>query len=470
MNTLFPNTLFSLPLKPKPLLTPATTTTTISALSNRAIHLYKCKACNNRNAWIEEYDLYELLGVESSSEQPRIKAAYRALQKQCHPDVAGSAGHDMAVILNDIYALLSDPVSRSAYDQEQEKLSEFRGYTGKPTYSTWFGAETEDRAVFVDELRCVGCLKCALFASKTFAIESVYGRARVVAQWADPEEKIVEAIQTCPVDCISVVERSNLAALEFLMSKQQRGSVRLSAGNTVGARASDIFSDVNKFQRRFREIKEKASRKESKESDLLRKSRISAVQGIRSISNWWYWTPFKSATVDTETSLIPIPSTRRIDTSATERLKEAAAAKRKAEAIRRASISYRNNDDYWTPMLALPSQSGNFNMPKSSTGSEKSDLLEDSDANRGTTRVEKEKWGVDLKAPLLMAMVSAAAVGYKGGDAAESVGLKEHIGGDVVLRVVNSFELQVLLAGVTWFVIGLIVVGLVTVVRKGENA
>lgn len=121
-------------------------------------------------------------------------------------------------------------------------------------------------------------------------------------------------------------------------------------------------------------------------------------------------------------------------------------------------------------MLALPSQSGNFNMPKSSTGSEKSDLLEDSDANRGTTRVEKEKWGVDLKAPLLMAMVSAAVVGYKGGDAAESVGLKEHIGGDVVLRVVNSFELQVLLAGVTWFVIGLIVVGLVTVVRKGENA
>ncbi|OAY76815.1 Chaperone protein DnaJ [Ananas comosus] len=351
-----------------------------------------------RNAWIEEYDLYELLGVESSSEQPRIKAAYRALQKQCHPDVAGSAGHDMAVILNDIYALLSDPVSRSAYDQLQ--------------------ADNQTLSL---------CLR-------------------------------------------RVVERSNLAALEFLMSKQQRGSVRLSAGNTVGARASDIFSDVNKFQRRFREIKEKASRKESKESDLLRKSRISAVQGIRSISNWWYWTPFKSATVDTETSLIPIPSTRRIDTSATERLKEAAAAKRKAEAIRRASISYRNNDDYWTPMLALPSQSGNFNMPKSSTGSEKSDLLEDSDANRGTTRVEKEKWGVDLKAPLLMAMVSAAAVGYKGGDAAESVGLKEHIGGDVVLRVVNSFELQVLLAGVTWFVIGLIVVGLVTVVRKGENA
>lgn len=87
--------------------------------------------------------------------------------------------------------------------QEQAKLSEFQGYTGKPVYSTWFGPEDEERAVFVDELKCVGCLKCALFASKTFAIESAYGRARVVGQWADPEEKILDAVKTCPVDCIS---------------------------------------------------------------------------------------------------------------------------------------------------------------------------------------------------------------------------------------------------------------------------
>lgn len=86
--------------------------------------------------------------------------------------------------------------------QEQAKLSEFQGYTGKPLYSVWSGPENEQRAVFVDEVKCVGCLKCALFASKTFAIESVYGRARVVAQWADAEEKIFEAVQTCPVDCI----------------------------------------------------------------------------------------------------------------------------------------------------------------------------------------------------------------------------------------------------------------------------
>jgi len=87
--------------------------------------------------------------------------------------------------------------------QEQAKSSEFKGFTGRPIYSVWCGSESEQRAIFVDEIKCVGCLNCALLARKTFAIESVYGRARVVAQWADSEHKIEEAIGSCPVNCIS---------------------------------------------------------------------------------------------------------------------------------------------------------------------------------------------------------------------------------------------------------------------------
>ncbi|KAL6332938.1 hypothetical protein AAG906_019946 [Vitis piasezkii] len=215
--------------------------------------------------------------------------AYRKLQKRCHPDIAGPAGHDMAIILNEVYSVLSDPNLRLAYDKEQAKIAGLRGYTGKPLYSVWYGSESEERAVFVDEVKCVGCLKCALFAEKTFAIESVYGRARVVAQWADPEYKIQQAIDACPVDCISMVERSNLAALEFLMSKQPRGSVRMSAGNAVGACVSNIFVDVKKFQTRFHDAMDKASTHGSKEKDDQREARISAIQTIRSITNWLYW-------------------------------------------------------------------------------------------------------------------------------------------------------------------------------------
>jgi len=65
-----------------------------------------------------------------------------------------------------------------------------------------------------------------------------------------------------------VVERSNLAALEFLMSKQPRGNVRVGASHTAGARVSNIFVDVERFQTRFQETMQKAT-KYSQVSEFL---------------------------------------------------------------------------------------------------------------------------------------------------------------------------------------------------------
>lgn len=48
----------------------------------------------------------------------------------------------------------------------------------------------------------IGCKNCNHCAANTFRMEEEYGRARVFAQWADTEEDIQTAIDSCPVDCI----------------------------------------------------------------------------------------------------------------------------------------------------------------------------------------------------------------------------------------------------------------------------
>lgn len=100
----------------KPPLRFCTLITTRKARNNS--YLMTCKASSSStSSSMMGLDLYDLLGVDSSSDQTQIKLAYRALQKRCHPDIAGPAGHEMAIILNEAYSLLSDPSSRSVYDR-----------------------------------------------------------------------------------------------------------------------------------------------------------------------------------------------------------------------------------------------------------------------------------------------------------------------------------------------------------------
>ena len=51
-------------------------------------------------------------------------------------------------------------------------------------------------------MACLSYLKYMLHAGRTFAIKSVHGRGRIVAQRGDPEDRISDAIQTCPVDVV----------------------------------------------------------------------------------------------------------------------------------------------------------------------------------------------------------------------------------------------------------------------------
>lgn len=424
-------------------------------------YLMTCKASSSSS--MMGLDLYDLLGVDSSSDQTQIKLAYRALQKRCHPDIAGPAGHEMAIILNEAYSLLSDPSSRSAYDREQAKVSELRGYTGKPLYSVWFGAESEERAVFVDEVKCVGCLKCALIAEKTFAIESVYGRARVVAQWADPENKVQEAMDACPVDCISIVERSNLAALEFLMSKQPRGTVRIGAGNTVGTRVSNIFVDVEKFLARFQQARDKASTRHSMESEPERDARSSAIQAIRSISNWLYWKSPIAGRHTSENGEKLTLTGRRSSGPNIKKLQEAATARKmardNAKPIARIPAY---GDAYWIPSsLAVPQETQNVSVFEAAAKSPppKNVYNPNEEVEEFTVRKANKRsplvWGI----PMTAATIAAAIVRLQLDG--ESGRLDEHMGGSLALSIVNNSWSPVILTGITWYLIVSYVVGLV---------
>jgi len=77
------------------------------------------------------------------------------------------------------------------------------------------------KAVWVDEAVCIGCRYCAHVASNTFLVEPDWGRSRAIRQDGDSTERIQEAIDTCPVDCIHWVDYEQLPALEERLSQQE---------------------------------------------------------------------------------------------------------------------------------------------------------------------------------------------------------------------------------------------------------
>lgn len=89
-----------------------------------------------------------------------------------------------------------------------------RGNDSRSGLEPELGGGVRQRGVYVDELTCIGCRHCAHVARNTFYIEPDYGRARVVRQDGDSEDRIQEAIDTCPVDCIHWVDYTELRKLE----------------------------------------------------------------------------------------------------------------------------------------------------------------------------------------------------------------------------------------------------------------
>ena len=94
---------------------------------------------------------------------------------------------------------------------EIDNSDESREITG---FEAVLGGELTEKAVWVDESRCIGCRYCAHVATNTFIVDEEYGRSRAVRQDGDTFETLQEAIDTCPVDCIHWVKFEDLSDLE----------------------------------------------------------------------------------------------------------------------------------------------------------------------------------------------------------------------------------------------------------------
>jgi molecular chaperone DnaJ len=64
-------------------------------------------------------DYYELLGIQRGADDAAIKAAYRRLAKECHPDRHNGCRDQEAKFkaINEAYDVLKDPQKRAAYDR-----------------------------------------------------------------------------------------------------------------------------------------------------------------------------------------------------------------------------------------------------------------------------------------------------------------------------------------------------------------
>ena len=77
-------------------------------------------------------DYYEILGVPRDASQEEIKKAYRRLAREYHPDVNKEPGaEERFKDINEAYRVLSDPDTRSQYDQFGHAAFENGGFGGQ---------------------------------------------------------------------------------------------------------------------------------------------------------------------------------------------------------------------------------------------------------------------------------------------------------------------------------------------------
>ena len=68
-------------------------------------------------------DYYAVLGVPPEVDIEALKQAYRIQAFECHPDCGGS--HERMVLVNEAWAILSNPMTRRHYDSARSNRSDY---------------------------------------------------------------------------------------------------------------------------------------------------------------------------------------------------------------------------------------------------------------------------------------------------------------------------------------------------------
>lgn len=196
-------------------------------------------------------DYYAVLGLLPDATPEQIKKAYYNCMKACHPDLSGDDPEttNFCMFINEVYAVLSDPVQRMVYD-------EIHGYSLIATNPFLDDSCPKDH-VFVDEFSCIGCKNCNNVAPEVFKIEEDFGRARVYNQ-CGINEFVQQAIESCPVDCIHRTSAQQLSLLEDEMRRVERVNVAMMLSG-MGSGSADVFRMASsRWEKRQAKVLEQA--------------------------------------------------------------------------------------------------------------------------------------------------------------------------------------------------------------------
>ncbi len=70
-----------------------------------------------------DLDYYAILGVPPEADIEALRQAYRIRAFECHPDCGGS--HGQMVLINEAWAILSNPMTRRHYDSARSNRSDY---------------------------------------------------------------------------------------------------------------------------------------------------------------------------------------------------------------------------------------------------------------------------------------------------------------------------------------------------------